>query len=248
MIGSGRTDFVELHACGDTGKVSAFVNGSERIGEVLHIKRVRFRAGSVAETDVRIFLRGLNHEIFVPEGIGEDCLAALRSKIFRRVVASFGFADAGYKKYLFFRKTFVFSRFVHRVDEVLIVRGRGIVKRDKTDFEVRFVYLFEGGFFLAASRKRGGNAACHHSRKSQRYKFLHRFFLLCPDVFSPQAKKFNTFLFSERNFAFVHTFDDCKGFHFIALRAQLVAAALKTLFNLRAAPHNLGARLIRYID
>ena len=248
MIGSGRTDFVELHACGDTGKVSAFVNGSERIGEVLHIKRVRFRAGSVAEANVRIFLRGLNHIIFVPEGIGKDCLAALRSKIFRRIVASFVFFDAGYKKYLFFRKTFVFSRFVHRVDEVLIVRGRGIVKRDKTDFEVRFVYLFEGGFFLAASRKRGGNAACHHSRKSQRYKFLHRFFLLCPDVFSPQAKKFNTFLFSERNSAFVHTFDDCKGFHFIALRAQLVAAALKTLFNLRAAPHNLGARLIRYID
>ena len=63
---------VELHTCGNTCKVTALVDGSESVVEVLETLGVSLGAGSVAELNVRILLGSLDHEALMAEAVSEN--------------------------------------------------------------------------------------------------------------------------------------------------------------------------------
>ena len=63
---------VELHTGGDTGEITALIDGSEGVVVVGETLGVRLGAGGVAELHVGEVLRGLDHVVFVTEGVGED--------------------------------------------------------------------------------------------------------------------------------------------------------------------------------
>ena len=63
---------VELHTCGNTCKVTALVDGSESVVEVLETLGVSLGAGSMAELNVRILLGSLDHEALMAEAVSEN--------------------------------------------------------------------------------------------------------------------------------------------------------------------------------
>ena len=80
-LGAVSDHFVELHSCGNAGKISAFVNGSESVVIVVKTFGVSLCAGSVAELNLGILLGSFDHEIFMAEGVSEDDGAAVVNEL-----------------------------------------------------------------------------------------------------------------------------------------------------------------------
>ena len=154
---------------------------------VAEVVRLGFRSGSVAELYSGIFRSRFHHVRFMTEGIGENHFASLADKIRSRVVA---FAVFGLIQLFHKRNALRFHSLFHSVEEVLVVRGRFVVKTDQAHFKffrcngLEFVVFHfragRTGVVVVASSQRSRYAACHHRRKSQRYKFLHIIFSFAP--------------------------------------------------------------------
>ena len=135
-LGAVGDHFVELHSCGNAGKISAFVNGSESVVIVGKSFGVSLGAGSMAELNFGEFFCGFDHEIFMTERIGKYNFAALAYKVFCHFVAFGAFGDAGFDNDLFIGKAESLLNVFHSFDEVKVIGGFFIVETNETDLEI----------------------------------------------------------------------------------------------------------------
>ena len=130
-------ELFELHTCGDTRKISAFIDGSERVVEVRKTLGVSHGAGGVAEFDCGEFFRGFEHIGLVAERVGEYNVAACVYEFARFIVALFALGYVKSVLDLSVGKPHSGNCFVSGVYEVFVIGAVGVVKEDKTDFEIR---------------------------------------------------------------------------------------------------------------
>ena len=104
--------------------------------EVSEIFGMRFRSGSMAELNVRIFLCRFDQIIFMTETVGKNDIATVVGEFARFLIAFVTFGNSGNDNDLFVFKSEGFLRNFHCVDKVLIVSRVFVVQTDKTDFDV----------------------------------------------------------------------------------------------------------------
>ena len=110
----------------------------------------------MAETNVFIFFRSLDHEIFMAERIGKNNLAALVYKVLRFIIAFRSFRNSRNEFELIFLKPLIFDGPIHRFDKVFVISGGFVVESNHTDFDV----FFRHGFKLYVSFLTTGRKTC----------------------------------------------------------------------------------------
>ena len=157
---TGFDHLVQLQACSDAGKITALEDLCERVVVVRELLGMSLGAGSVAELNVRVFLGGLDHVVFMTEGIREDEIAALIDKVHRGVVALLTFRDVGLQDRLDAESL---AGFLRAVQEVEVIGRVFVMQEDESGLDGRA----GGAVFAILGRRRvaGGQAEHHGGRK-----------------------------------------------------------------------------------
>ena len=97
LLGSGDLasvdHFLQLQTGSDTNQVSAFVDRSESVVEVVQLFGVSHGTGGVAELDFGILFSSQNHVGLMTVGVGDDQVAALAHEVQRGVIAGLIFRN-----------------------------------------------------------------------------------------------------------------------------------------------------------
>ena len=146
---AGIDHLIELHTGGNTGQVTALVDGGESVmivGQVL--LGVSAGAGGVAELNIGILLGGVDHEGLMAEAVGEDDVAAILSQVASGVVALLALGNVGLEDVVSIGQTQILDGRFSSVDEVEVVGGVFVVQGDEADLDlglVRVVVLLAAG-------------------------------------------------------------------------------------------------------
>ena len=160
----GLVHLNELHAGSDACKVSALIDVGKCVVMVGNARGVGKRTRCVAELHLGKFLCGLQDEVLMTEGIGEDDVAALIDEVGSGIVAFARFGDARLHDEV---NALRVAGSFDRIDEVLVVRRVAVVQGDEADLQRAVVFL--AGSKQASARDRHGRG------KTQSQKFLHIF-------------------------------------------------------------------------
>ena len=162
---------VELHTGGDTGEVTALIDGSEGVVVVAQTLGVRLGAGGVAELHVGEVLRGLDHVVLVTEGVGEDDVAAGVGELSGLVVALLTFGNVGHDGVLDAERL---AGLFRSVDEVEVVGGVFVVEHDEADLEIGdFVVVLIVGVGIVLLIAAGDEGEDHDETQEQCKELLH---------------------------------------------------------------------------
>ena len=163
---AGGDHLIQLHAGHDTGQIAALVDGSKGVVVVGQVLGVGLGAGGMAELHIRELLGGLDHEILVAEGIGEDDGAAVVYQLSSLVVALLAFGNIGLHDG---GDTQLLAGSLGGVDEVQVVGGVFVVQEDEADLHL--------GFAVVVSAAAGAEAEAHNESQEQSCKLFHDLFL-----------------------------------------------------------------------
>ena len=154
--------FLEFEAGGNTCKVTAFIDGSESIVEVVEIHKLSLIAGRMQELDFGIFLRGADHVILVAEAVGKNNITAVICEVASDFVAVFAFGNTGFDHEF---SAHLCAGFLRGGDEVVVIGGVFIMQGDEADFDR----------IIRRSESAEGND--HYESKKQSSELFHRRFL-----------------------------------------------------------------------
>ena len=168
---AGIDHLVELHTGGNTGQVTALIDGGEGIVIVGQLIGVSAGAGGVAELDIGILLGGVDHEGLMAEAVGEDDVAAILSQVASGVVALLALGNVGLEDVVSIGQTQILDGRFSGVDEVEVVGGVFVVQGDEADLDLGLVRVV---FLLAA----GEQAQSHDQGEEQCQELFHSIFLL----------------------------------------------------------------------
>ena len=141
--------------------------------EVRELLGVRHGAGGVAELYVRALLGSLQHEGLVAEAVGKDDGAAFVYQIQRGLIALVGLGDVALDNQLIFGQSQRFDGFINAVDEVQVVGGIFVVKKDDAQLDVGNV----------RARRAGKNAQAQNQGQNHRKDLFHGTSPPCFDCF-----------------------------------------------------------------
>ena len=127
---------VELHACSNACKITAFIDGGKCVVIVGKVLGMSLGACRVAELDFREFLCSLDHEILMAEGVRKDDVAAGISQIARCIIAFLSFRDIGLDDAVFFADVKLLTNFLCSCDEVIVIGGVLIMQHDEAYLDI----------------------------------------------------------------------------------------------------------------
>ena len=124
--------FLELEAGSNTGEVTAFVDGSKCIVEVIEIYDLSLIAGSMQELHIGVFFCSADHVVLMAEAVGKNDVAAVIGEVAGNFVAVFAFGNAGLYNEL---SAHFCAGFRCGNDEVVIIGGIFVMQCDEADLD-----------------------------------------------------------------------------------------------------------------
>ena len=171
--GSVTVHGFELHASGDTRKISAFVDGSESVVEIRDARGVSLSAGGMAELDFGEFSGGLKHELLVAERVGEDNVASRVDQFASGVIARVGFGDVGSEQNLGFAQPHSLGGSPGGVDKVFVVSAVFVMQEYESDFE----------FFVVVTSSQADYQCSDNCKDQNKRQNLFKFHLDLPPLY-----------------------------------------------------------------
>ncbi len=164
---------IDLHTCGNAGKITALIDIGKCIVEIGDILGVSLYAGSVAELNVGIFLCGLKHKLLMTEGVCENNVAAFVNKLCGSFIALVALGNVGLDKNLFVGETELLLNALESLNEVVVVGGIFVVQADKTDLEIGVLRVRLAFVVLLAAA--GSECRNHNNSEKQCENLFHLF-------------------------------------------------------------------------